>query len=978
MTNLGGIGLSAVSARNENVLALASINFDFSLVKLEAPKEFQQLGRSLSSWRRTTAETGTAHRTARKLGALFEQVAVLPDQLYAAYGRRVSEISASEDVNPQGTRKHGVFKGQVGADATSIWAAATSGKTAMAVNLLACMLARWWPASEAIAILSELVETRKKQIQDELNGSEPSHIAPLAASKQEISHKELAEWDASARAWISIADKAKVIQHTNMEEILQAGNLPVDNNPAVYTSVMRSWNTVMSTMNSLIQGMPHSVHDGAVLLAISAWHIYPDIEVFGPKAKYYASNDTLIQQGGRLTIGLENPNPESARGVYWSLHLTRLKYYGDPVEVTRRSTDVSKVSFEDFTLVVLGSLFGSWAGKSFNPNLDLMNAAQLVIKVWEIVESSAYEDDFARQFVKFADNWMQVLVSAARMLTEASVDELPRAKRLVLMGFRRGRNLLGRVNGQSQPFFGLLDPLTTMPLFDNANAKVEALRKLAELRGLGKVRTLISYMTDDTNYMEYTTAVPVNRPVPKRSPEGKEKAASGHVRWISAQSVKPKRCYCPEGCTTNLCPCYKAGVSCDSLCHLQTAKVTCTNTKSGNLRKRSIESQGEVCMEYKDQDIESIPESQTISWYNPPKCLDLGAFTEASFIDDNSGDNIDHESAAHPDSSDDVLSWEEEVIDFDRWNMDRTRRFNCIVGKIEEVALLVLQDEDGNYPPADMASPTLSVTETLSILELVPINATKLLHHLIGFFQPPDDKRTGDNWPGPFLSSMKILGAASRIYKLLPGALVALRLLEGSIPSFKWVPRCLRPYPPSWNSLLKSIFSSFSLSRSEALACVSTFDTGTLNISPAELKDVLAISSGNSIYAPSTILSDPHEGCKEFELTCIVGNVGQAGVTMLTTPWEPRIVKPGYDSWQVINHVPFDLTCEDYFSLTSLHLSFTGYEQPVVSSVTHGARDVEARYMEALVSVYNGSKWVADLDIITALEDGRLERLDLP
>ncbi|KUI63327.1 hypothetical protein VM1G_11058 [Cytospora mali] len=433
MANIGGVGLSALSARNENVLALASINFDFSLIKLEAPKEFQQLGRSLSSWRRTTAETGTAHRTARKLGALFEQVAVLPDQLYAAYGRRVSEISCLEDVNPQGTRKHGVFKGQVGADATSIWAAATSGKTAMAVNLLACMLARWWPASKAIAILSELVETRKKQIQDQLDGSEPSHVAPLAASRQEITHKELAEWDASARAWISIANKAKATQHMNVEELLEAGKFPVDNNPAVYTSVIRSWNTVMSTMNSLIQGMPHSVNDGAVLLAISAWHLYPDIEVFGPQAKYHASNDPLIQPGGRLTLGLEDPNPESARGVYWSLHLARLK-----------------------------CLFGSWAGKSFNPNLELKNAARLVIKIWDIVESSASEDEDIRQFVTVTDSWMQIIVSAARILAEASVDELPRAKRLVLMGLRRGSNLLGLGSEKPQPFFGLLDPHTTI------------------------------------------------------------------------------------------------------------------------------------------------------------------------------------------------------------------------------------------------------------------------------------------------------------------------------------------------------------------------------------------------------------------------------------------------------------------------------------------------------------------------------------
>ncbi|KUI63298.1 hypothetical protein VM1G_12048 [Cytospora mali] len=384
-------------------------------------------------------------------------------------------------------------------------------------------------------------------------------------------------------------------------------------------------------------------------------------------------------------------------------------------------------------------------------------------------------------------------------------------------------------------------------------------------------------------------------------------------------------------------------------------------------------------MEYQDQDIELIPETQTISWYNPPSCLEGGVLMETSIINDDLRSTISQNSAGQPDPSDAVLSWEEEVLDLDRWmDTGRTRRFNCIVGNLEEAALLVLKDEDGNSMSAAMESPLFSVTEALSILELVPVDTTKLVRHLTALFQPSADEDTGEGKPSPFLISMKVLGTASRLYKLLPGAPVALRLLEGSIPSLRWVPNSLQPYASSSNPLLNRIFGSFSLSRSEALACVSTFDTGTLHISSMELKDVLAVSSGNSIYALSMMLSDPHEVCEEFELTRIIGNVGQAGVTMLTSPLEPRIVKPGYDSWQVINHAPFDLTCEDYFSQTSLHLSFTGYEQPVASSVTHGARDVEARYIEALVSVYNGSKWVADLDIITALEDERLERLDLP
>lgn len=52
--------------------ALATVNFDFSLWKVEAPKEFNGVGSALSSDRRDEAENGLLHATAQKLGALLD------------------------------------------------------------------------------------------------------------------------------------------------------------------------------------------------------------------------------------------------------------------------------------------------------------------------------------------------------------------------------------------------------------------------------------------------------------------------------------------------------------------------------------------------------------------------------------------------------------------------------------------------------------------------------------------------------------------------------------------------------------------------------------------------------------------------------------------------------------------------------------------------------------------------------------------
>ena len=65
---------AACNSTLEIAPALANINFDFSLYKVEAPKEFDGVGSAMSSARCDKAENGLPHATAQKLGALFEMV----------------------------------------------------------------------------------------------------------------------------------------------------------------------------------------------------------------------------------------------------------------------------------------------------------------------------------------------------------------------------------------------------------------------------------------------------------------------------------------------------------------------------------------------------------------------------------------------------------------------------------------------------------------------------------------------------------------------------------------------------------------------------------------------------------------------------------------------------------------------------------------------------------------------------------------
>src|SRR5271166_5964074 len=123
MSTIGNLTTSYLSARNENTLALLNLNLDFSLVKCKAPKEFAVVGESLSARRRKNAKDGPTHKTARRLGALFEQLVLSTPRLLKAYSLRATKIIQTLGINPQGTEDDGLFKSFVGTDCNSIWAA---------------------------------------------------------------------------------------------------------------------------------------------------------------------------------------------------------------------------------------------------------------------------------------------------------------------------------------------------------------------------------------------------------------------------------------------------------------------------------------------------------------------------------------------------------------------------------------------------------------------------------------------------------------------------------------------------------------------------------------------------------------------------------------------------------------------------------------------------------------------------------------
>ncbi|KAK7943824.1 uncharacterized protein PG986_012937 [Apiospora aurea] len=364
MASLGKLNTSLIQGVNENTLALANLNFDFSLVKIQAPPEFQQIRPALAEPRRHNAEAGTCHQTARKLGALFESLVPPVPRVISAYGQRASEIMKKPGANPSGTtERHGPFAAFVGADATGIWAAATSGQASIATHLLACMLARTFSdPAKAVSVWVELVHERKQEIMAYNTRPKLSmpEIAALNASIQQVTREELRLWDASARAWLQTADSAMRKEHVQLKLVIKNLSIPVMAATSLYASVTKAWTQALVGVERLIAGEPQSVTSGAILLAISAWHLYPDLLVFTSQTTSVTFSDSLLSPSGVLTVGITNAADATngKEGIYWSVALSHYRHYGRPIRAVSEVDD--RLTMDELYVVILGGLLRSW------------------------------------------------------------------------------------------------------------------------------------------------------------------------------------------------------------------------------------------------------------------------------------------------------------------------------------------------------------------------------------------------------------------------------------------------------------------------------------------------------------------------------------------------------------------------------------------------------------------------------------------
>ena len=304
---------SASASNDATALELGRINHDFNLVKFEPPEEYQALGDFLSKERRSDAEEGSAHITARTLGALFEGIHPATPNLLKAYGKRMCHVTRIAHATFTASRESGDFGSLHWTDATFLWAAATSGPSALQVWLLNCMIARTI-SQGAISIWKKLIKTRQKEIYER---DELLNYCTIAVMKQWTpSRSQLAEWDASARAWLRVAD---MIQRRQRQQFLSAlsyaeANRLLKLSRNQYDRVVDGWKVNTTVLKNLLAGTVQN-HHNEDLRFLDAFHIYPNI-LIGPRTPSFRNvkfNDELVPSRGILML---SPPSVATRRTY--------------------------------------------------------------------------------------------------------------------------------------------------------------------------------------------------------------------------------------------------------------------------------------------------------------------------------------------------------------------------------------------------------------------------------------------------------------------------------------------------------------------------------------------------------------------------------------------------------------------------------------------------------------------------------------
>ena len=442
--------------------------------------------------------------------------------MIAAYGTRATEIARKAASSKAVDASNWIFSAYAGVDATSLWAAATSKKAALPVHLLACMLARAWDDGEATSLWVELVAERRKEVSAKLEAGEELPYAHMSAAYQaDISREQLAKWDASARAWLRTADDIMDLQYKQLLLIIKNISLPVNEETITYRSIISAWTSALTTIEKVIRGGPHVVRNGAVLLALSSWHLYANMIVVGSPngTTEVAMSDPLVSPAGILTLGVSDSGARAREGVYWSLSLAHHKFYGRPVAKTGHVDGMAtRMTFLELQQAIIGAILSHWR----IPAEDTVEALRFLLQLGRHMLRDCCPADLGHRWIE----------SLTVPITEYFKDEV-RSAAAVSLGRRRSVLVPAKKDGNpDKQLFGLQDEPTLLRIIPDTRGRIEFLKRLAsavpELRGCEPV---IAYLDQEKWHFEPVFPTDSATSQPRRSKRATRQAETSTPKF---------------------------------------------------------------------------------------------------------------------------------------------------------------------------------------------------------------------------------------------------------------------------------------------------------------------------------------------------------------------------------------------------------------------------------------------------------------
>ena len=680
-------------------------------------------------------------------------------------------------------------------------------------------------------------------------------------------------------------------------------DLPIPRKASVYTDVMHTWTQALMVTENLVSGVAQSVNTGEALLGLSAWHIYPDICAIGRRTTIIEQKDHLVTKGGIVTLGLQEHRERDDPGITWSMPLAHLRYYGGAVSSQRTlGSKTTKVFFDRIVLVAMGSAMAAWN----NLDAELDSAMHFFIAFAGIHE-------FSRQYRERL-LWPKILADQARRVLSSDQVGRQEMARLVGLGRRRYGVFLAPDKDHPPPFFGLADPNKCIRLLHRPDQAIATIREMADHIPANLEGALTRHFRPSisgSGMIEYASIFPSNQ-------------TRTNYRWITV----PRDWWDNDDIFMVL----------DRATYIkETLGELCGLLEHGEL----IEEIG------KSSDYSQlVGDEEDYMFVDPPRLMVGSSYKRLGFWED-----LGRRFVEDPQQRD-TIKWlksdHEEFLDAIESSYSyRERKYELLLGEDDSRVKLYVQRQH-RVDQSLIKLPMDFVTKALeSQIAVLPHTSTYFDASTIGGEGADSPDKAG--FPS-YYKSLTALAAAQEVFDKLPNAEVDLAVVSRSLSQAKWAQSL-------W------LLPDFVMTRASAVACICMFESGELNLEPEDLEDVIAVSSSNNIYASEVLFCDPYESPPAHAFRHVVGNVGKPGVVLLLSPRNSIIRKSGYDSWNMVNHAPFDGRFEDNFASTSLHLCLTGYEQPVNIN-DHGDRDSVVHFVEAAVSAHDRGLWHADLDLL--------------